>query len=589
MKKHKRALMLVLALILALGIMAVPASAGSTAAGGDGVYNSRYEGQAKEISKHKFTFQWCTDDYPLEPVRNKHHKTQIFEVVNTQSAGETAYAYCSDFICSIIEGANYKRINLEDSTYYNDAAAEHIRAIMDKGYWYTWTDADLKAAEDAANQWLSSYEVGSFHTAAFMPGDAEEAVSPISGLTRDEALMATQLAIWGFANTEGDGYWMKFYESLLPADYVEGSTVRYDIQELPSNVKTFRKYLLHQQARQAAADEIVFTNDYFITTTAVFAASDDRSNTESRDSMATYDVTVMFRLATDIDARDQLTLTAQAGDAESQSYPLCGDSALTRTRSGYYSVTLNDVPGRDLDKGITLALSGKQWTSGICFYEAEPADGSDARETSQNLVGKYEGLTAVAASASFEVDVREGELALVKYDATTEVAPDAADCVIDGKPYKALGDAVFDLYVLADDDYVRIAAGLVSGDDGFIRVSGLPEGYEYYFKEVSAPEGYEISGPEYIHAPLVAAGADDQGVVYVGNSKKAEPPKDPVVPVDPVEPVDPPDPPAPGDADAPAPVPTGDYSNMVSCYALLIGALVMIWCAVRRKEDARSH
>lgn len=575
MNRRKKAMVLILAFIIGVGLITVPAHFSSVSAGENDIYVYKYEGGSKASSKHHFTFQWYNDSSAWERVRNRHHKTQIFELVNTTDANDTAFAYCSDFINSAIAGSMYKRINLEDSTYYNEAAAEHIRAIMDKGYWYTWTDADLQAAEAAANQWLDTYDPAAFSTAAYMPGDAEEPVNKISGLTADEALMATQLAIWAFANTEGDGFWIKYYESIMPEVIEDEDNIRYIIQELPDNVKTFRKYLIHQQARQASPKELVLTDDYFITTSAVFTADADGDTK--------YDVTALFKLAADIDARDQLTITATAGDNESRTYSLNGSSPMARSANDYYAVTIEDVSMQDIEQGITLSIDGKQWTSGICFYEAQAGENDSAREVSQNLVGRYEGLTPAAATFSLTAEVKEGELDLFKYDASTTVPMEDADCLIDGQPRRALGGAVFDLYVMIDGEYILIDSGLVSGDDGNIHVTGLPEGYEYYFKETAAPEGYEISNTGFIKAS-VAGSREEATTVFVGNCEQADIPINPDETPDPTEPTDPTTPSDPSSGEVVEPTRTGDFTNMSKYIGILLIALAVMGFAIRRPE-----
>lgn len=61
---------------------------------------------------------------------------------------------------------------------------------------------------------------------------------------------------------------------------------------------------------------------------------------------------------------------------------------------------------------------------------------------------------------------------------------------LDGETGFALPGVVFDLYASNDE---RLQEGLITDNDGFIRVNGLAYG-DYYFKEVSAPEDYVIIG-----------------------------------------------------------------------------------------------
>ena len=85
--------------------------------------------------------------------------------------------YCCDVKTGVKDGVYYKRVNLEDSNYYDAEAASHVRAIVTNSYPYISLDemkANLKEAgfEDAEN------------------------------LTRSEIITAVQGAIWSFANED---------------------------------------------------------------------------------------------------------------------------------------------------------------------------------------------------------------------------------------------------------------------------------------------------------------------------------------------------------------------------------------------------
>ena len=62
---------------------------------------------------------------------------EIFNLINTtklSAGGEGAYAsipaYCTDASTGLRENAVYRRVNLEDSTYYASGAAGRIRAVV---------------------------------------------------------------------------------------------------------------------------------------------------------------------------------------------------------------------------------------------------------------------------------------------------------------------------------------------------------------------------------------------------------------------------------------------------------------------------
>lgn len=92
-------------------------------------------------------------------------------------------AYCADLAQKISNNWKYKRVNLEDSSYFDGAHAAKLRGVFSKDtvngteyrnyYWYDWSDAELTYARSA---------------------------SGISELTRAQALSATQIAVWYCCN-----------------------------------------------------------------------------------------------------------------------------------------------------------------------------------------------------------------------------------------------------------------------------------------------------------------------------------------------------------------------------------------------------
>ncbi len=462
------------------------------------LYHYEYQGEQVETSDHHFTFQWWYKDSPRESIRNRYHATNIFKLVNTINPSNQPAAYCSDFLYSIVSDTKYKRINLEDSTYYNAAAARHIRSIVENGYWHDWTPEDLSEAEAKANNWIETYDPSTFETDAFLPYDAEEEVSRISNLTAAEALMATQLAVWAFANTEGDNWWVKYYES-LPTE-IEG---KYQSQELPDNVKAFRKYLIHQQSLPLAPEDIVFTDQYFITDSVMF--------TGKVNDAATYNLSLKVKLAAPIDQRDVLTLTAALAEREPVDFALSGDNALIPDENGYYTLPFTDVTNGEANAGIKLVLTGSQYVDSVYFYEAKSGE-DNARETSQNLVGKASGMTPVFVESNMSVELGTKAVTLYKYDeARAQREENSTTIIVEGDEHKPLKGAVFDLYGKVDEKEYLVMENLISDVDGKISVSGLPKNYDYYFKEVSAPDGYYIEDEDLIYA----VGEDD--TIFVPN------------------------------------------------------------------------
>ena len=90
-------------------------------------------------------------------------------------------AYCADLAQTFTNNWKYKRINLEDASYFDNEHAAKLRAVFSKDtvdekeyrnyYWHDWSNEELAYAQ-----------------------------SKVSGLTRAQALSATQIAIWYCCN-----------------------------------------------------------------------------------------------------------------------------------------------------------------------------------------------------------------------------------------------------------------------------------------------------------------------------------------------------------------------------------------------------
>lgn len=352
------------------------------------------------------------------------------------SGDEEFYVYCCDFRTDIELGTDYRRLNLEDSTYFTANEAAHIRGIMQYGYWYDWTDEDVAAAGAAAG---------------------------ITNLTREEAVAGTQLAIWNYANIEPDRY-IHFLD--------RGATVE---EGLNPKVEAFRDYLLTKTALPATPNNTIFTNESVSTALAF---------TEREDGEIAYNVTVKFKLVSTVPG--DLTLTATLG-SDTQVFDL--DTFLP-DEDGYYSITFNNAT----DTEIELMVTGTQTVNDVYFYEPLVEEVSTAceedeivptpptvREKSQNLVGWAQGDTPVFAYSSVEFSYGNKNVSLVKYAEGTEIP---------------LAGATFNLYAKQGLNYILVKSNLITNAEGTISVFGLADEYEYYFKEITAPAGYEIS-PEY--------------------------------------------------------------------------------------------
>lgn len=526
----KKLLSILLSIMVCASLCTIPVFADESSSTDTDIYNYQYMGRAYEDAEG-VDFRWMITDsegnskpYTYEDFMN-HTTTHIFKLNNLSNENEEVAAYCCDFLTYIQIGSLYKRINLEDSSYFTSDVAEHIRGIMENGYWLDWTDADLAAAAAKANEWNTN-NPGKFEITndVDVPADIYDPVEQITNLTKKEALTATQLAIWGFANTPYDGTWVQFKSD----DNVDN--------ELNPNTKAFRRYLMGQTAKPANEDGILFTDEVVESFIALGTQSEGLK----------YDVIAKFKLAGKFNpTTDTLTFKATL-DGQTIEKSLAD---MTVDENGYYSITFNNVENAD---AIALSINGTQYVNDVYFYEAQETANADERDSSQNLVGWAEGLTPVSASSLVEWNNGDETVALYKLEKETNIP---------------LSEAVFNLYVQDDNGtYHCIKENLVTDKNGYIEVTGLPSGYKYFFKEIKAPDGYDLNS-EYVEAPLWTTTVSDETTsddeigeiipvvnkeyAYVYNTKTPTTPSGPHTPSNPDTPDKPTEPDTPDIPDTP--------------------------------------
>ena len=311
-----------------------------------------YDGQggihAAEQSEFLYDYQWVNADTGKSPWgwENTAQGVYLFALSDGNNA------YCADFNTAIQDGTVYERVNPEDAAYFTEDTAALVRGIVTHGYRTDWTEEDLKAAEDAAAEW------------------------GVWNLTRDEALAATQLAIWTACNTNAfvgglsDGRHRLEFRS-------EGGSA------LPNNVRTFRNYLLHCDPIPLNGDDLLFNSEHFLS--SVYAEAEGG------------EVTLYVTLAGSISAEDDLTLTAELGGMSIE-FPLDEPDW-----NGGFIFVIPNVCEDDIGEGVRLSLSGWQAVNGVCFYE--PVTEGDPRGASQNLIGRMEGMTEVSAALAEPVEI----------------------------------------------------------------------------------------------------------------------------------------------------------------------------------------
>lgn len=340
---------------------------------------------------------------------------QVYNMIDTTAidqGGTGAYAslevYCVDACISAGGGSSYRRVNLEDATHFDDAAAGRIRAIFLNSFPYI---KDMSVITAQVNSWLA--EQGGEYI-------------PVSGLTAAEVVTAAQYTIWLVANgddVEGRGSYIYTDDYTVEnlADESVYITNEYmdcteDARETTeNNIKMVQKYL--ENLAPAAPQKSVASDALLVVDSFSKKLQED----------GTYTVSVNYTVKTELGTGDELTLTATHGTTRKNVVLTAAN--LTGTV---------EVEGVKADENISLEINGYQTGGDVYLFEA-----TGGRSASQSMAGYDASSLPVHAEAS--VDSADHILQIYK---TT-----GAD---DGK--KPLANIEFEIY------YVASMAEIASGD-----------------------------------------------------------------------------------------------------------------------------
>ncbi|MBQ9950525.1 MAG: Cys-Gln thioester bond-forming surface protein [Clostridia bacterium] len=290
--------------------------------------------------------------------------------------------YCSDVEVSLDYSINYKRINLEDSSYYGPKAASHIRAILTHSYPYV--------SMDEMKSFLKSKGLDS---------------SFVNSLNRADMISAVQMAVWTYANAaDGAADGLSYFASVsIPKntgyyftplhdysneiwDWLPGAYHRSYNPDSAYRVNNLAHFLCTLPGE--GPDE----NDILITDIEVARA-------ELAEHGDGYNVGVRIFLNTGSTSdKDNLTITVSSGQTQ---------TSQSITSEKVYEMTIYAKKGDT----IKVTVDGTQYVGkNVYFYEPEPAEGETERSTSQNLVGVGKGKTRVHAEQefTFKGDIQKG-------------------------------------------------------------------------------------------------------------------------------------------------------------------------------------
>lgn len=303
---------------------------------------------------------------------------QIYNMINTTKlaeGGSGAYAsipvYCTDACVSAQSGYTYRRINLSDSTYFDEKTANHLRAIMLSSFPYI---KDMSTIENAVNAWIDVAKPEAAH---------------ISGLTGAEAITATQYTIWCVANGNDVKPQRAYYRTSIQSE-----------EDLEDVVYHKDNYVdCNEKARDTTANNIQMLHEYLMNLegvatkeTAVGDASievtDVRVQEQWDDELYTVDVKVKIHAS--ITSESEMILSLLSGERNANILLLPNQQEL--------QISLFDLNKSDLEN-LKLELNGHQKISGVFLFDA-----TENRENSQSMIGYDSSSLPIHAEALVDVE-----------------------------------------------------------------------------------------------------------------------------------------------------------------------------------------
>ena len=316
---------------------------------------------------------------------------QTFVLVDTSDgattwspSGEYVYdesnyivAYCCDKETGLEYETDYKRINLEDSDYFDADAAQHIRAVLANSYPFVSMD-EMKA----------NLKKGGLN-AGF-----------VDSLTRADLIAAVQMTVWSYANiNDAAANGLEYFASIdVPKntgiyftplhdytnevwDWLPGKRQRSFDEKAEYRVNTLAQYLCNLQPVEPTKEQTVISEVEVVRTELL------------SEENGIYDVTVYVTLNGGGDERDNLNITATAY-SENEDGTLDITAQATQKAKCENNCYCIDISVKDGNK-LKIEIDGEQYIAkGAYFYSPE-----GGRNVSQSLVSVSEGNTAVRAES----------------------------------------------------------------------------------------------------------------------------------------------------------------------------------------------
>ncbi len=318
---------------------------------------------------------------------------QTFVLVDTSDGattwspdGEYAYGesnyivtYCCDKETGIEYGTDYKRVNLEDSNYFDADEAQHIRAVLENSYPFI-SMSEMKERLKAGGL------------------DAEF----VDSLNRSDLIAAVQMTVWSYANiNDAAANGLSYFASIdIPKnrniyfnplrdftceiwEWLPGKKQRSFDADALYRVNTLAEYLCNLKAVEAPDEQVIISNIEILKTK--LAEHGDGS----------YDLTVLISVNGAILPNDDVDIIVS-------SYSENEDGSINTTSAHSIDAVSGQITyktvvnTRDADT-IKVEVKGVQdLPRGVYFYDPE-----GGRDSSQSLVGIAEGKTAVHTESEF--------------------------------------------------------------------------------------------------------------------------------------------------------------------------------------------
>lgn len=436
---------------------------------------------AYEMSNHMVSVDGSAHDIPQLLILVPAEEDYTWTPDGIYEFGKSNYEilYCCDAETGYNDSVYYKRLNLEDSDYYDTESAAHIRAIVTNSYPYVSLDqmiANLKEAGfDGADE-----------------------------LTRAEIITAVQSAIWAYANVSvGQYYYSRTFD--VPSNSQWGGVMHDYTNEMNVWWNTGKRVFSTDETVQARINSLI---DYLKSLDKVYSEKEQVIISDidvlgfapviAKDGVFTVALQVALNNSGS-SSLDDIKLSVYVDDQQ-----VVTEKVILGTNN--YEFTVEAKAGQT----VKAVVSGKQTLpEGVYFYEPE-----GGREVSQCVVGVAAGETEVYSEASITPELPEED-------------PVTADLKLHKVNQRGenVSGAVFTLFSTVDG--VEYTVGEYPVDEnGYLTVTDLVPG-SYELIETTVPEGF-VTPEQSILFTIDDEGAltltdnplaklDNEGVIVVEN------------------------------------------------------------------------